>query len=88
MYQLRIDKRVLKDIKKFPPKVFKQVVMKMLGLVKDPRPQDSESLKGCPGGFRVDQGEYRILYTVDKKAKLVTVYKVRHRQDKGLYKDL
>lgn len=46
-----------------PGKQFKQVVVKLLALLKNPLPHDSSELKGSPYR-RVDIGEYRIIYQV------------------------
>jgi mRNA interferase RelE/StbE len=44
------------------PKFFKQVMSKIITLMDNPQPQDYKSLKGCPDLYRVDQGEFRIIY--------------------------
>lgn len=87
MYSLSVDQDVVKEIKRYPPKQFKQVVMKLLSLQREPRPHDCCKLTGYDGpGYRVDQGEYRILYEVDDQAQHVTIFLVGHRKD--IYKRL
>lgn len=88
MYKLAIDNDAVKELIGYPPKQFKQVMMKILSLQKNPRPQDHIALKGYPGGCRVDQGEYRILYTIDDQAKLVTVFRVGKRDAGEVYRRL
>ncbi len=87
-FDLRIDKQVVKQVARLDPKIFRQVVVRVLELGQNPRPHDSEELKGfrdpdVPGrkGFRADQGEYRILYTIDDARRVVTVFRVGHRSD-------
>ena len=87
MYDLRIDRDVSKQLLSYPPKQFKQVVSKILFLGKNPTPQDCKSLKH-KRGYRVDQGEYRILYTVKHSKKLVIVYGVGNRNDDAVYRNL
>jgi mRNA interferase RelE/StbE len=43
-------------------------------------------LKGNPGIYRVDQGEYRILYTIEEDA--VEVFRVGKRNDGEVYENL
>jgi len=87
MYRLSVDQDVVKEIKRYPPKQFKQVVMKLLSRQSDPRPHDCRKLAGYEGpGYRVDQGEHRILYEVDDEAEHVTVFLIGHRKD--VYKRL
>lgn len=82
MYSLSVDQDVVKEVKRYPPKQFKQVILKLLPLQGEPRPQDCRKLAGYEGsGYRVDQGEYRILYEVDDQAQHVTVFLIGHRKD-------
>jgi mRNA interferase RelE/StbE len=87
-YDLRIDDRVIKEVAIFEAKIFRQICMRILRLSENPRPHDSQQLKGYQDpqvqgrkGFRIDQGEYRILYTIDDQRKLVTIFRVGHRRD-------
>ncbi len=87
-YDLRVDRQTVKGLARLDAKRFRQVVTRILDLGQDPRPHDSEELQGyrdpeVPGrkGFRVDQGEYRILYTVDQVRRVVIVFRVGHRSD-------
>lgn len=87
-YDLRIDRRVLKRVAQLDAKIIRQVVTRILELSQNPRPHDSEELKGyrdprVPGrkGFRIDQGEYRILYTIEDGRKMIIVLRVDHRRE-------
>ncbi len=87
-FSLRIAKTAEKDLLKLQAKQYKQVVSKILSLQGDPRPQDCKILKGYEGGHRVDQGEYRILYTIDDENKLVDVFRAGKRNDGEVYQNL
>lgn len=91
-YLLSIDKSVLKELQKFPAKQYKQVVTKLLSLAVDPKPKDCKALKGVDGGYRVDQGEYRILYYLiepeDDQAGQVQIFRVGKRNDNEVYRNL
>ncbi|MFN7527062.1 MAG: type II toxin-antitoxin system RelE family toxin [Dolichospermum sp.] len=87
-YTLRIAKTAEKDLLDLQPKQYKQVVSKILSLQGNPRPQDYAALKGYQGGYRIDQGEYRILYTIVDDNKLVDVFRVGKRNDDEVYKNL
>ncbi|NMG18322.1 type II toxin-antitoxin system RelE family toxin [Brasilonema bromeliae] len=87
-YDLRIAKTAEKDLIDLPAKQFKQVVSKIFSLQSNPRPQDYKALKGYEGGYRVDQGEYRILYTIDDENLLVDIFRVGKRNDNQVYKNL
>jgi mRNA interferase RelE/StbE len=85
-YSLRIAKPVVKTLKELPLKVFKQIMIKVISLQAEPRPQDCKALKGYPGGFRVDQGEYRILYTIEDET--VSIFRIGKRNDSEVYRNL
>jgi len=78
-YSLYIKEQVNKELLTYPPKIFKQVVSKILSLQKNPRPQDCKALKGIPGAYRTGQGEYRIIYIVKDKEKHIEIFLVGHR---------
>jgi mRNA interferase RelE/StbE len=46
-------------------KPYRQIGRKVLSLLLNPRPPDKKVLMGAPGYFRVDCGEYRIIYRLD-----------------------
>lgn len=73
-------------IKKLDAKHFKQVMNRVLGLLGDPSPADSSALKGYADLFRIDQGEYRIVYRFDEES--VSVLVVDKRNDDEVYKVL
>lgn len=87
-YSLRIAKTAEKDLLDLQAKLYKQVVSKILLLQGNSQPQDCKALKGYEGGYRVDQGEYRILYTIDEESKLIDVFRVGKRNDGEVYKNL
>ena len=79
---------VLDFLKGLQPKVAAQIAKKTLSLNIDPLPNDSKQLKGYPGFYRVDSGEYRIVYRFKPKEDLVEVILVGKRNDDEVYKKL
>ena len=57
-----------------------RIVDKIYTLKDDPRPQRCEKLTG-QDRYRVRQGQFRILYVVDDKERVVTVVKIGNRRD-------
>lgn len=82
--QLDITKQVEDFLEKLPPKQFKQVYSSIMKLRKNPRPNDSKKLQGSKDTYRVDIGEYRVIYEFDND----TVYIVTagNRNDDDAYK--
>ena len=84
MYNLRIEKSIWSALRPLPPKHFKQLVLKMSALQDTPRPQDCKRIGAA---YRVDSGEYRILYTIDDARRLVTIRLVGKRNDDEIYRE-
>ena len=85
-YALRLTKSAEKQLYDLQPKQFKQVVKKIFSLQAEPRPQDYAPLQGYPDCYRVDQGEYRILYKIEDTE--VQVFRVGKRNDDEVYENL
>jgi len=85
-YSLQIGKPAVKSLKALELKPFKQIMVKILSLQNDPKPQDCKALKGYPGGYRVDQGEFRILYTIEENT--ISIFRVGKRNDGEVYRNL
>lgn len=79
---------VLDFLKGLQPKIAAQIAKKVLALNVDPLPNDSKQLIGYPGYYRVDSGEYRIVYNFDPDEDLVEVILVGKRNDDEVYKKL
>ena len=85
-YNLRIKKSVHKQLLKLQPKFFKQIMSKILSLTDNPRPQDYKSLQGYTDYYRVDQGEFRIVYEI--RSEKVYIVRVGKRNDDEVYQNL
>jgi mRNA interferase RelE/StbE len=80
-YGLRIRPSALKELQGLPLRERVRVTRRIDGLAADPRPPGSVKMAGGGGAYRVRAGDYRVIYTVDDRARLVTVEKVGHRGD-------
>ena len=58
----------------------RRIVARIRALAKDPRPAGSQKLSG-EELYRVRQGDYRIVYSIDDDILLVVVIKIGHRRD-------
>jgi mRNA interferase RelE/StbE len=79
---------VLDFLKGLQPKIAAQIAKKVLALNVDPLPTDSKQLSGYSGYYRVDSGEYRIVYRFNPNQDLVEVILVGKRNDDDVYKRL
>lgn len=79
---------VLDFLKGLQPKIAAQIAKKVMSLNIDPFPADYKELAGYPGYYRIDSGEYRIVYRFDAEADLVEVILVGKRNDDEVYNQL
>lgn len=79
-YKLIFRKSVAKDLRKIPNQDVERILSRIHSLADDPRPLGSEKLSG-EEKYRVRQGDYRILYTVNDIEVCVVVVKVGHRRE-------
>jgi mRNA interferase RelE/StbE len=79
---------VLDFLNGLQPKIAAQISKKVLSLNLDPFPADSKKLKGYDKYYRVDSGEYRIVYSYNSTADLIEIILVGKRNDDEIYKKL
>ena len=84
MHKIDITKSAGKFIKKLPAKQYRQVVSTILSLRENPTPHDSAQLIGYSEYYRVDIGEFRIVYRFDKETVYIAI--VGKRNDDEVYK--
>jgi mRNA interferase RelE/StbE len=80
-YRLKIKPSAATELQALPKKDRQRVALRVQALASNPRPEGCEKLSGQHNLYRVRQGDYRILYTVDDRALLVVVYKIGHRRE-------
>jgi len=63
--------------KKFIAKIFEVIE----SLSRNPFPKKYRKLIGTDSTYRIRMGEYRVIYQLDLKNNLLTIYHVRHWKD-------
>lgn len=84
--KLDYTKDFLKELVSLPARHFKQVVTKALALTGEPFPPDSKALHGHEALYRIDSGEYRIVYAVTEDTVQIII--VGKRNDDAVYRQL
>ena len=79
-YKIFFKKSVEKDFKVIPKKDLVKILERIKSLAEDPRPSGYEKLSGQQK-YRLRQGRYRILYSVQDDELTIWVVKVGHRKD-------
>lgn len=82
-YRLEVKRTAQKELLSLPAKIAGQVertLDRLLAALRTGRrPQDMQHLEGRPHAYRIDSGEYRILFDVDESTAVITVFRIRHR---------
>ncbi len=79
-YKVFFKKSVEKDFTAIPKKDLKKILKRIEALAEDPRPPGCEKLTGQQR-YRLRQGRYRVLYSIQDDELTVWVVKVGHRKD-------
>jgi Cytotoxic translational repressor of toxin-antitoxin stability system len=79
-YKVYFRESVEKDFAAIPKRDLKNILQRIRSLVEDPRPSGCEKLTGQER-YRLRQGRYRIVYSIQDEDLTVWVVKVGHRKD-------
>jgi mRNA interferase RelE/StbE len=79
-YKIYFKISVEKDLKQIPQRDIQKIFQRIDILTANPRPPGSEKLTG-QDRYRIRQGLYRILYTIQDNALTIWVVKISHRKD-------
>lgn len=80
MHKLLLITSARKDLDSLPDQVFRKMKDKILGLRDKPRPFGCIKLTGDEG-YRLRIGDYRILYRIDDKERVIYLYRIKHRRE-------
>ncbi len=79
-YKIYFKKSVEKDFRTIPKKDLQKILSRIEALAHDPRPPGHEKLSGQER-YRIRQGLYRIIYSIQDRELTVWVVKVGRRKD-------
>ena len=81
-YKITIRKEALKELERLPKATNQDISNKIDLLEFDPRPAGCKKLKGKHENlWRIRTGDYRIIYSIEDKIKIIDIRKIGHRKD-------
>ena len=86
MLKISLSKGALKFLKQVSTKHGRQIAMTLESLRESPFPEDSKKLKGTSDYYRVDIGEYRVIYRIDSEGDILIIAFIGKRNDNEVYK--
>jgi mRNA interferase RelE/StbE len=81
VYDIQFKRQVEKDLRKIDRRYVDTILEEIEGLRDNPRPTNSRKMTDTEMTHRLRVGDYRIIYQVDDKNKVITIFYVRHRKD-------
>jgi mRNA interferase RelE/StbE len=79
-YEVKIKSSAKKDMISLPKETVPRIVAAIRELKNAPRPQGCKKLQAREE-YRIREGDYRILYLIDDRLRVVEITSVAHRKD-------
>jgi mRNA interferase RelE/StbE len=80
VYSIFFKESARKELETIPKRDLQRIMERVAGLADDPRPHGSEKLSGQER-YRIRQGNYRIVYSIQDIGLTVWVVKIGHRRE-------
>jgi len=81
MYRILYEKRACKDLDKIPDSDVIKILKVFNELSINPIQINTKELSGKSGLYRIRQGDYRVVYTINYQDREIRIILVRHRKD-------
>jgi mRNA interferase RelE/StbE len=78
-YEIEWKRSAGRELRNIDPKHIQRILRAVADLADNPLPLGRRKLQGSEQDYRIRVGDYRVIYRMDNRARLVTVYHVRHR---------
>lgn len=80
LYKIQVKTSAKKELKKIPKAELRKILQKIESLAEDPRPPSSTKLTNQEK-YRIRQGNYRIVYSINDDELIVWIVKAGHRKE-------
>jgi mRNA interferase RelE/StbE len=78
-YRVEITRQALKHIKKLPKPLVQRLLLAARALGENPRPDGVRKLRGFDNYYRIREGDWRVIYTIEDEPLLVLVITIKPR---------
>jgi len=80
-YTVELTAVAAKDVHALADDIYARMATAIDLLQDNPRPAGARKLRGQQRAWRIRVGDYRVLYQVDDRQRIITVYRIRHRRE-------
>ncbi len=77
-YRVDVRRTVVHDLTRLPARDAARIASAIAALADDPRPRGTKKLKGSMA-WRIRTGEYRVIYLIFDRQRLVAIDKIERR---------
>ena len=81
MHEVLLERAAERDLKALSRAVYDRIVFHLKTLSQNPRPAGCKKITGSRSDWRIRIGDYRVIYEIDDRAKVVKVMRIRHRRE-------
>jgi len=81
LYQIEFAESAAKEFRALPNQVKQRVSQSIDALAQNPRPDGVRKLQAATDRYRVRVSQYRVVYEINDRARLVRIIRIRHRRD-------
>jgi mRNA interferase RelE/StbE len=79
-YRAHLERKAQRELLEFSKGIIQRIASVIDDMEENPRPPGAKKLKGQEG-YRIRQGDYRLLYAIDDKEHIVRIYRIGHRRE-------
>ena len=80
-YEIHWKRLAEHDLRSIDPQQISPIIKAVESLVNNPFPSQCRKLKGSERIYRIRIGNYRVAYQLNIEAKVIIIYRVRHRKE-------
>jgi mRNA interferase RelE/StbE len=80
-YQIKVSATAERQLRKLQPADRNRLIVVIQKLADNPRPKGCRKLRGYDDVYRVREGAFRIIYSIEDDCLLVLLLKIGHRKD-------
>ncbi len=80
-YEIRFKKSAFKEFEKLSLNIQQNLANDIAQLADNPRPSGCKKLKGVKNSWRIRNGDYRVIYTIEDHILMIEIIKIAHRRE-------
>jgi len=80
-YEVTFARSARRELEGLPRSLAARILERIQALAKNPRPHGCRKLQGTGQLWRIRVGEYRVVYQIDDRDRILDITVIRHRSE-------